>query len=197
MDGESHPNSRKSYFQLHVAINTRSPWFRLLESDIRRISYRWQDKNFHVTVAFLDDLLDKAGAEKVADLLDEELQNSCAPVVTFDKLDVFTAHSGKQHIVNLTAGFISPEFKAFVHRIRGGLLKEGCHMQDYGAQEFKLHVTLARIWVSQIDLQPLQERIGKINVPPITLTLEDADYRFYGRDNSLIRKWKLPESREE
>ena len=197
MECKNHSScSKPSYIQLHVAIDNRSRWLRLLESDIRGISCRWQDKSFHVTVAFLDDLLDRAGAKKVADLLDAELQGSFAPVVTFDKLDVFTAHSGKQHIVNLTASVMSPEFKAFVRRIRDRLPEEGYHVQDYGTQDFKLHVTIARIWSSQIGLQPLQERIGKIDVPPITLTLTNADYRFLG-DSIPIRKWKLPESRKE
>ena len=172
----------KSYVQLLVPLDRRCQWYRQLKSILGKM----QDGGFHITVAFIHDELDRSGMEKVADILDQEVRHAVAPVITFDKLDVFTNESGDKHIVNLTASVIPPEFTSIKDRVRARLADEG-----YKLGLFKLHVTLARVNADKIDLQTLQNRIRPISVPPITRTLKKASYCFVKGHKYPIRRWRL------
>ena len=176
-------SSGQSYLQLLVPLDRRCQWYRRLKSMLGRM----QPGGFHITVAFISDGLDQAGVEKVADILDKELRDAVAPVITFDKLDAFTKRSGDQHIVNLTASVIPSEFTDLKDRIRSTLVDNG-----YQLQGFTFHVTLARVDVNRIDLQSLQDIIGTIDLPPITRTLKKASYCFQHGHEHPIRRWVLP-----
>ena len=172
----------KSYLQLLVPLDRRCQWYRQLKSILGKM----QDGGFHITVAFINDELDKQGMEKVADVLDQELRHAVAPVITFDKLDVFTSESGDKHIVNLTASVVPKEFTIIKERVRTRLAREGFKLGP-----FKLHVTLARVNTDKIDLQTLQNRICPVSVPPITRTLKDASYCYLKGYKHPIRRWTL------
>lgn len=175
-------SSGKSYLQFLVPLDRRRQWYRQLKSILGKM----QDGGFHITVAFIHDELDKQGMEKVADVLDQELCHAVAPVITFDKLDVFTSESGEKHIVYLTASIIPPEFTSIKDRINARLAGEG-----YSIGPFKLHVTLARVKTDKMDLQSLQNRIRPVSVPPITRTLKKASYCFVKGHKHPIRRWTI------
>lgn len=172
----------KSYLQLLAPLDRRCRWYRQLKSILGKM----QDGGFHITVAFIHDELDRPGMEKVADILDQVLRHAVAPVITFDKLEVFTSESGDKHIVNLTASIIPPEFTSIKDRVRARLADEGYKLGPY-----KLHVTLARVKTDKIDLQTLQNRICPISIPPITRTLKDASYCYLKGYKHPIRRWTL------
>ena len=148
---------------------------------------RWQDGHFHVTVAFINDEVDVAGAEMLAEVIDGELAGMAAPVLTFNTLEAFTTQGGGMHIVYLTASRVPEEWAAFVDRLRAKLIGLGYHPGP-----FRLHVTLARVPAGSIGLEDLRRRIGRIDVPKMSLTLTNADYRFFREFKRAVREWTLP-----
>ena len=69
-------------------------------------------------MAFINDEVDLAGAEMVAEVIDGEIAGMAAPVLTFDSLEAFTTRGGGgMHIVYLTASRVPDEWVAFVDRL--------------------------------------------------------------------------------
>lgn len=179
--------SGQSYLQLFVPLDRRARWYRALKAALGGVrGARWQDGHFHVTVAFINDEVDVAGAGKLAEVMDGELAGMAAPVVTFDTLDAFTTQRGGMHIVYLTASRVPEEWAAFVDRLRAKLIGLGCHLGP-----FQLHVTLARVPAGSIDLDTLRCHIGRVAAPQISSTLTKADYRFYREFKWAVREWTL------
>lgn len=180
--------SRQSYLQLFVPLDRRAGWYRALKAALGGVrGTRWQDGHFHVTVAFINDEVDMAGAGKLAEVMDGELAGMAAPVLTFDTLDAFTTQGGGMHVVYLTASRVPDEWAAFVDRLRATLIGLGYHLGP-----FQLHVTLARVPAGSIDLDALRRRIGRVEAPRIPSTLTKADYRFYREFKWAVREWTLP-----
>jgi len=75
------------------------------------------------------------------------------------------------------------EWAAFVDRVRTRLSEAG-----YDLGPYRLHVTLARVPRKSIGLEALRARLARIAVPPMSLTLTKADYRFRGAAKN-IRQW--------
>lgn len=176
-------NSGQSYLQLFVPLDRRAGWYRAVKQALGRV--RPQDGHFHITVAFINDEMDLAGAEKVAEILDEELVGMTAPTLVFDTVDAFSGQKSGKSIVNLTASRVPEEWVAFVDRIRSRLSEAGYHLDPY-----RLHVTLARVPIKSIGLEALQARLARIDVPKMSLTLTKADYRFRGAQK-CVREWAL------
>ena len=87
--------SGKTHLQFHVPLDRRARWYRALKVALGGVrGARWQDGHFHVTVAFINDEVDVAGAGKLAEVMDGELAGMAAPVVTFDTLEAFTTQGG-------------------------------------------------------------------------------------------------------
>ena len=175
--------SRQSYLQLFVPLDRRAGWYRAVKQALGRV--RPQDGHFHITVAFINDEMDLVGAEKVAEILDEELIGMTAPTLVFDTLDVFPGRNSGKSIVNLTASRVPEEWVAFVDRIRSRLSEAGYHLDPY-----RLHVTLAYVPPERIGLEALRARLARIDVPKMPLTLTEADYRFRWA-RKCIREWTL------
>ena len=183
--------SGKTYLQFHVPLDRRAGWYRALKAALGGVrGTRWQEGHFHVTVAFINDEVDVAGAGKLAEVMDGELAGMAAPVLTFDTLEAFTTQGGGMHIVYLTASRVPEEWAAFVDRLRAKLIGLGCHLGP-----FQLHVTLARVPAGSIDLDTLRCHIGRVAAPQISSTLTKADYRFYREFKWAVREWTLPISR--
>ena len=180
--------SGKTYLQFHVPLDRRARWYRALKAALGGVrGTRWQDGHFHVTVVFIDDEVDVAGAGKLAEVMDGELAGRAAPVLSFDTLEAFTTQGGGMHIVYLTASRVPDEWAAFVDRLQAKLIGLGYHLGP-----FRLHVTLARVPAGSIGLEDLRRRIGRIDVPTFSLTLTNADYRFYREFKRAIREWTMP-----
>ena len=180
--------SGKSYLQFHVPLDRRAGWYRALKAALGGVrGTRWQDGHFHVTAAFINDEVDRAGAGKLAEVMDGELAGMAAPVLAFDTVDAFTTHGGGMHIVYLTASWVPEEWAAFVDRLRANLIGLGCHLGP-----FQLHVTLARVPAGSIGLDDLRRRIGRVDAPELSSTLTKADYRFYREFKWAVREWAFP-----
>ena len=177
---------RSSYLQLHVPLDRRAGWYRAVEKALGGV--KLQDGHFHVTVAFINDEVDRAGAEMLAEVMDGELAGMAAPVLTFDTLEAFTTQGGGMHIVYLTASRVPDEWAAFVDRLRAKLIGLGYHLGP-----FQLHVTLARVPAGSLDLEELRARLVRIDVPKMSLALTKADYRFYREFKWAVREWTLLE----
>lgn len=183
--GKSVPKtSGQSYLQLLVPLGRQAGWYRAVERALGRV--KPQDGHFHITVAFINDVIDLVGAKKVVGILDEALAGMTAPTFVFDTVDAFRAENGEKYIVNLTASRVPEGWEAFVDRVRSRLSSAGYHLGSY-----RLHVTLARVPVECIGLEALQARLARIAVPPMSLTLTKADYRFRGAEEG-IGEWPLP-----
>ena len=181
--------SGKSYLQFHVPLDRRAGWYRALKAALGGVrGTRWQDGHFHVTAAFINDEVDRAGAGKLAEVMDGELAGMAAPVLAFDTVDAFTTQGGGMHIVYLTASWVPEEWAAFVDRLRANLIGLGCHLGP-----FQLHVTLARVPAGSIGLDDLRRRIGRVDAPELSSTLAKADYRFYREFKWAVREWTLLE----
>ena len=179
----------KTYLQFLVPLNRRAGWYRALKAALDGVrGTRWQDGHFHVTVAFINDEVDVAGAGKLAEVIDGELAGMAAPVLTFDTLEAFTTQGGGMHIVYLTASRVPNEWAAFVDRQRAKLIGLGYHLGP-----FQLHVTLARVPAGSIDLEELRAGLVRIDVPKMSLALTKVDYRFYREFKWAVREWTLLE----
>ena len=96
MSKQSPMGSGKSYLQFHVPLDRRAGWYRALKAALGGVrGTRWQDGHFHVTVAFINDGVDVAGAGKLAEVMDGELAGMAAPVLSFDTLEAFTTQGGE------------------------------------------------------------------------------------------------------
>ena len=189
MSKQSPMGSGKSYLQFHLPLDRRAGWYRALKAALGGVrGTRWQDGHFHVTVAFINDEVDVAGAGKLAEVMDGELAGMAAPVLTFDTLEAFTTQGGGMHIVYLTASREPDGWAAFVDRLRAKLIGLGCHLGP-----FQLHVTLARVPAGSIGLEDLRRRIGRVDAPELSSTLAKADYRFYREFKWAVREWTLLE----
>ena len=89
-------NSGKTYLQFRVPLDRGAGWYRALKAALGGVrGTRWQEGHFHVTVAFINDEVDMAGAGKLAEVMDGELAGMAAPVLNFDKLEAFTTQGGR------------------------------------------------------------------------------------------------------
>ncbi|MBR6417044.1 MAG: hypothetical protein IKS22_13255 [Bacteroidales bacterium] len=179
------PTLRSSCLQFFVPLDRQAGWYRAVKKALGRV--RPQEGHFHITVAFIKDEIDLVGAQQVAEILDEELKGITAPTFVFDTVDAFLSENREKSIVNLTASRVPEEWAAFVDRIRTRLSSAGYHLGPY-----RLHVTLARVPIKYIGLEALQARLARIAVPPMSLTLTKADYRFFQEYDWFVKEWSLP-----
>ena len=178
----------KNYVEICVGISLSAKWYQALRKEIRGRDVKWNPKGrFHITALFADDDSKK---EEMTRALDSTLRSRTAPRLTFDKIEVFTGLSGKEHIVNITSSCPEKEFTEMVESIRGVAERLGVSIEDY-----RLHVTLARVPVELATLEDLKARVEKIIIPKFSLPLTEVRYRYHGLDleGGLIKDWNLKE----
>ena len=179
---------RSSYIQFHVPLNLRAQWYHDLTASLDGVeAVKWQKGFFHITAAFVNDKIGIAEAGRIAEILNEELIGTTAPIIDFDKLDAFATQGGRTIIVYLTTSYVSEKWEALVDRIRTKL--KGC---GYDLGPYKMHVTLARIPTKSIDLEDLRYRISRIIIPGLRMSLIKADYRFFKEFKCAVREWIFP-----
>ncbi len=127
----------KTYLELQVPLSPDAPWLQELRQTLRTIPVKWQQGFYHITLAFIDDT--PVGVD-LCSIFQKHLQDFPAPVMTFDRLDFFTANSGGQ-VIYLTATHIPQSFLELTEAIRKDLRDAGCVMLS----DFRLHVTLGRV----------------------------------------------------
>lgn len=179
----------ETYLSIRLPIKENANWFEELKRQLGHLHVRWQNGGYHITLAFLNDSpIDK----DVPSVISRHLDKAAIHSLTFDRLDVFTAVISKQHIINLTVSDVPEAFYSWVDGIRQDLKSQGCMIQS----GFKLHVTLGRVEMSDMDLRDLQTLVGKIQIPSFSLPLSSLEYRepvsIDKRKGRLIKKWTIP-----
>lgn len=163
----------KSYLEVKVPIEMNSPWFQELRKkmDEHHISVRWQNGFHHITVVFI---YEGPTIEKLESVFGECLKGRIAPCLTFDKVDVFYISPGR-FIIYLTAEHPSNEFMTLVNDIRNAAKMTGCIFDD----NFRLHVTLGRVYDENTEMEQLRDITSSIAVPSFTLQLPEVRYMEY------------------
>ena len=168
----------KSYLEIKVPISFDAPWFCELRKALKDIPVHWQNGYYHITMAFLDETKNLPNIETI---MHTNLDNANAVSITFDKLDVFSTWSGLL-IVHLTATRIPEAFQSLVNDIRNEIAFTNSIIQS----DFRLHVTLGRISNPVADIKDIGFLIDEIEFPPLTLTLNEVEYREF-RGKSIYR----------
>ena len=164
----------KTYLEIKVPISFDAPWFIELRKALKDFPVYWQNGYYHITMAFLDET---KNLPMVDAIMHKYLDNANAISITFDKLDVFSTWSGL-FIVHLTATRIPEVFQSLVNEIRNDLTLTGSKIQS----DFRLHVTLGRISEPKADIDDIGFLIDEVDFPPLSLTLDEVEYReFRGR----------------
>ena len=163
----------KSYLEVKVPIDFSAPWFQELRKkmDEYHISVRWQNGFHHITVVFINE---EPATISLESLFGRCLEGRVAPSLTFDKVDVFAISTGR-YIVYLTAEHPSDEFMALVKDVRNTVETTGCNFDD----NFRLHVTLGRVYDENIGTEHLSDITNSIAVPSFTLRLPEVRYMEY------------------
>ena len=164
----------KTYLEIKVPISYDALWFAELRKALKDIPVYWQNGYYHITIVFLDET---KYLPMVDAIMHKCLDNANAISITFDKLDVFSTWSGL-FIVHLTATRIPEVFQSLVNEIRNEIAFTGSNIQS----NFRLHVTLGRISNPGADIQDIGFLIDEVDFHPLTLTLNEVEYReFRGR----------------
>lgn len=171
----------KSYIEIKVPISFDDYWFRELRDLLDGVDIRWQRGYYHITMAFLDFAPDNVNMRPG---LNGILEEAVAPTITFDTLDAFASGPHRQ-VIHLTTTDAPDDFLALVEEIRRFFKAKGCTLQS----DFRLHVTLGRVQDPRMNVSKLKDIISQVNLPKMTLELEDVEYRvFRGKSLGL---WKL------
>ena len=172
-----------NYLELKVPVRWDAEWFARFRERMaeEHIAVRWQTRYHHITVAFINN---DEPVEELTRAFDSQLNGRKAPQLTFDTLDAFCAKDAPMIIVNLTASHPSPEFNILVDQLRESAREQGADIDS----NFLLHVTLGRI--ENTDVERVKRVVSGIEVPPFTLRLKEAEYRYY-RPMESIRSWTL------
>ena len=164
----------KSYLEIKVPISFDAPWFSELRTALKDLPVYWQNGYYHITMAFLDET---KNIPMVDAIMHKYLDNAKAVSITFDKLDVFSTRSD-MFIVHLTATNIPEGFLSLVNDIRNEIAYTNSNIQS----DFRLHVTLGRISEPKADVDDIGFLIDEVDFPPLSLTLNEVEYReFRGR----------------
>ena len=175
----------KSYLEISVPLRYDDSWFKELRTVCHDLPVKWQTGYYHITLAFIDETPENVD---LLPILDKHLDALFAPSLLFDKLDVFTAHSG-MHIINLTTNSVPQDFSLVINNTRADMKAVGCRIDS----SFRLHVTLERVIGDNLDVATIQGIVAKIQLPVLLYNLTNVDYReFRGK---ILYKTKLMNKR--
>lgn len=173
-----------NYLKFEVPIYQSAKWFVNLRRAMAeaKIPVRWQPGGFHLTVAFISN---DQPVKALSVAFDKQLSDRKAPLQTFDKVDAFETKTGDEFILHLTSTQLSPTLQTLVDSLRKGANNIGAVIEN----DFILHVTLGRIDAKKATLEQVRRIAESIQVPPFTLLLQKAEYRYF-RGKS-IQRWTM------
>lgn len=166
----------KTYLEIKVPIRFDARWFDELRCKMRDTKVKWQERYFHITMAFCDETPDA----DLRSVLIRPLTKTHSPKLCFDKLDVFESNTG-MFIIHLGVTNIPTEFSALVDDIRNALKDKGCVMLS----DFKLHVTLGRLKDSSLDISVIKKIIDTVSLPVFSLSLTEVEYKEFGTRHTI------------
>ena len=155
---------------------------------IRHLDHSQRVGNFsyHITVAFI---YEEPKDESIRSLFFNCLKWRVAPSLTFDKLDAFTI-SHDRHILFLISEHPSEEFSTMVREVRDTLAGTSCNFD----KDFRLHVTLGRVFDERVGIDQLKSIINPIAVSPFTMRIREAQYHEYRGE--VMDKWTMWPNKE-
>ena len=173
-----------NYLKFEVSIYQSAKWFVNLRKAMAeaKIPVRWQPGGFHLTVAFINN---DQPVKALSVAFDKQLSGREAPLQTFDKVNAFIAKTGSEIIIHLTSTQLSPTMQTLVDSLRKEAIDAGADIEN----DFILHVTLGRIDANKATLEQVRRIAESIQVPPFTLLLQNAEYRYF-RGKS-IQRWTM------
>lgn len=170
----------KTYLEIKVPLYTDVTWYKSLLCSFRDVNTNWQNGYWHITTAFIDDTPFDVD---VAAVIDKHLRGVKPMSIELDTLGVFATPSGKSKIIYITASNPTSSLLSLISDIREELSGVGCVMET----EFRLHITLGRVFDENYDVPELQKILDQVEVKPFKVKLDEADYReFRGRE---IQNW--------
>ena len=169
----------QTYLALDVPLRKESRWFNALKTALRDYPVSWQNGFYHITMVFIDENPKHIDLKPI---FRKHLSTAVAPVLEFNKIDVFTANNGKEHIINLTSTIVPDSFISLIESIRYDLKQVGCILES----DFKLHVTLGRLDTSTFDLTTLTSIVDQVKITPFSLVLTDAHFKVRGSKKNPI-----------
>ena len=173
-----------NYLKFEIPIRQSAKWFVNLRKAMAeaKIPVRWQPGGFHLTVAFISN---DQPVKALSIAFDKQLSGREAPAQTFDKVDAFEAKTGDEFILHLTSTQLSTTLQTLVDSLRKDAFDAGADIEN----DFILHVTLGRIDAKKTSLEQVRRIAESIQVPPFTLLLQKAEYRYF-RGKS-IQRWTM------
>lgn len=183
----------KNYLELKVPVRWNAVWFGDLRKALKRagIYVTWQNDTYHITVAFMKDDQHVGVLQKA---FGDVLRNAEAPELILNRVGVFRTMSGEELIVNLTSSAPGERFMSLVEKLRSKAEKVGANMES----NFRLHITLGRIKTRLASLEQVEEVVKGIDVPPFTLTLQDAEYKYTKScGGNSIEGWRLKKGKRQ
>ena len=173
-----------NYLELIIPLRQSAKWFVNLRKAMAeaKIPVKWQPGGFHLTVAFISN---DRSVKALSIAFDKQLSGREAPVQTFDKVNAFIAKTGSEIIIHLTSTQLSPSLRSLVDSLRKDAFDAGADIEN----DFILHVTLGRIDAKKATLEQVRRSVESIQVPPFTLLLQKAEYRYF-RGKS-VQRWTM------
>ena len=173
-----------NYLELIIPLRQSAKWFVNLRKAMAeaKIPVKWQPGGFHLTVAFISN---DRSVKALSIAFDKQLSGREAPVQTFDKVNAFIAKTGSEIIIHLTSTQLSPSLRSLVDSLRKDAFDAGADIEN----DFILHVTLGRIDAKKATLEQVRRIVESIQVPPFTLLLQKAEYRYF-RGKS-VQRWTM------
>ena len=173
-----------NYLKIEVPIRQSAKWFVKLRKAMAeaKVPVRWQPGGFHLTVAFISN---DQHIEELSAAFNKQLSGREAPLQTFDKVDAFETKTCDEFILHLTSTKLSPTLHTLVDSLRKEAMNQGAVIEN----DFILHVTLGRIDAKKATLEQVKQIAESILVPPFTLLLQKAEYRYF-RGKS-IQHWTM------
>jgi len=147
------------YLELQTSIQWKNEWFHCLRNELKSLPVRWQDSriaSYHLTAAFMDDMRDIDAACNMIDSFN--MPGSAA----IDKIEVFTAFNGNEHIICLSACQPFDQLVSSIHSIRDKLACSGASIFS----PFRFHITIGKINASAVTLDELKKCVDKVHIPP-------------------------------
>ena len=161
----------KTYLEIKVPIKYDDSWFEELRNHFSGIPVRWQKDYYHITMVFVNETPE--GVD-MGPILKRLFSAAHAPMLTFDKIEVFSVKSG-MHIIHLSTSHEPESFLALTEAVREGMKAVGCVIQS----DFMLHVTLGRLRDFNIKQSKLKRMASSFSFIPFTLALTNVDYRVF------------------
>ena len=170
--------NKNNYLEFKVPVRQNAEWITNLreEMESENVPVRWKNGWYHITVAFMKD---DQHVEALKKAFGKILFKTEAFQLTLNKVGVFKARIRNELIINLTSSAPSERFMSLVGSLRSEVEKIGVNLES----DFLLHITLGWIDANMASLEEVEKVVNKIVVPPFTLTIKDAEYRYQKGDS--------------